>query len=202
MQKLRSTAFLLAASLLPIPSVVAQQKAFASPPTYTAPPVAPAPGSLNWVPQGITALAQGASTRTEFTLDRSTLALVGKLSTLDEPTRNAIARLNGVSVHLYHFPAQTSYNPAALQQVRAELDLPGFKHLVSQANHSGPDGTPTGRTDVWLSMNGMNVSGAVILLTSASTLDLIDVSGDISTLDLLHLRGHFGIPQFSADAAH
>jgi hypothetical protein len=198
----RSTTFLLAASLLSLPAGLAQQKAFDGPPAYTAPPP-PAPGSLNWVPGGLAAIAQQASTKTEFTFDRSTLALVGQLSTLDQPTRDAIARLNGISLHLYRFPAAgsatTSYDPAAVDEIRSELNTPGFNHIVNQGGHQGANGTQAGRTDVWLAMNGVNPKGAVILLSTASSLNLIDISGDISTLDLLHLRGHFGIPQFSTD---
>ncbi len=39
----------------------------------------------------------------------------------------------------------------------------------------------------------------MVLVSSPKDLNLIALNGDISTLDLLHLRGHFGIPRFSGD---
>ena len=38
-----------------------------------------------------------------------------------------------------------------------------------------------------------------VLLVSPKDIDLVTITGDLSPLDLLHLRGHFGIPKFDAD---
>jgi hypothetical protein len=45
----------------------------------------------------------------------------------------------------------------------------------------------------------MDVTGMMVLVSAPKDLNLIALNGDISTLDLLHLRGHFGIPRFSGD---
>ncbi len=39
----------------------------------------------------------------------------------------------------------------------------------------------------------------MVLVSGPKDLNLIALNGDISTVDLLHLRGHFGIPRFSGD---
>jgi hypothetical protein len=39
----------------------------------------------------------------------------------------------------------------------------------------------------------------VVLQTTPRNLTLIALSGDLSPLDLLHLRGHFGIPKSVGD---
>jgi hypothetical protein len=39
----------------------------------------------------------------------------------------------------------------------------------------------------------------VILLSDAQNFDLIALTGNLSPVDLLHLRGHFGIPKFDGD---
>ena len=39
----------------------------------------------------------------------------------------------------------------------------------------------------------------MVLISKPKDLNLIALNGDISTVDLLHLRGHFGIPRFSGD---
>ena len=43
-------------------------------------------------------------------------------------------------------------------------------------------------------MDGVNVRGAVVLSETATSLTLVTAAGNLSPVDLLHLRGHFGIP--------
>ncbi len=160
----------------------------------------PAPDALTWVPQGMGALAQQASWHTDFTFDRSMLALAGSLYGLDEPTRQSLARLNGISVHSYRFPSPGAYDPATVDAVRAQYNALGWKHLVASKSKLAAGGYATGQTDLWVATKGMNVAGCAILLAGPSNLNLIAVSGDLSTVDLLRLRGHFGIPRFDDDA--
>lgn len=176
--------------------------------SYSAPatPVAPANGavstgadSLNWVPQGITSLAQQARFHTDITFDRSMLALAGDLSSMDAPTRASLARLNGISVHTYQFAVSGAYDPGVLESIRAQYGALGWKHISSQSSAVAPGATP-GRTDFWIDTHGVNVAGGAVLLAGPTSVNLIVVSGDISTLDLLHLRGHFGIPRFPDNA--
>jgi hypothetical protein len=39
----------------------------------------------------------------------------------------------------------------------------------------------------------------VLLVAGEKNLNLVAINGELSPLDLLHLRGHFGIPKFSGD---
>lgn len=165
----------------------------------SAPPDSVGSDSLGWVPQGMAALAQQASWHTDLTFDRSMLALAGDLSTLDAPARASLARLNGISVHSYRFAAPGVYDPGILASVRAQYSALGWKHIPTQSR-PGEAGYSSGQTDFWINTHGINVAGAAILLQSPTSVNLIAVSGDISTLDLLHLRGHFGIPRFPDDA--
>jgi hypothetical protein len=45
----------------------------------------------------------------------------------------------------------------------------------------------------------VNVRGAVLLAETPRSLVLVTLKGDLSPIDLLHLRGHFGIPRFDGD---
>ncbi len=211
---MRILALLLA---LALPAVApAQQSARqpqAPPPGFS---IAPPPqyDALTLIPQGLAALNQQASWHTDFTFDRSLLALAGNFTGVDDRTRQTIARLNGVAVHLYRFSAPGAYDSASVDAVRAEYNSLGWKHVVTankfpdvQGSQSGYGGAPgefipsgPGRTDVWLESHGVNFAGVAILLAGQRSVNLITVSGDISTLDLLHLRGHFGIPRFPDDA--
>jgi hypothetical protein len=65
----------------------------------------------DWVPLGIEALGQNASSRSDFTLNHSMLVLASKLDKNDDgDLRRVIAGVNGVSVHSYRFSQSGTYN--------------------------------------------------------------------------------------------
>lgn len=146
----------------------------------------------NWVPQGLDALGRHASFHSDFTFDRQMLGLVSGL-TGDEETQRIVAKLRGISVHVYRYPEPGLYDPAALNTVRMQYRDRGWKHLF--ADQSNATTTHPGRTDLWIRYDHDNVEGMVLLLENRTDLDLIVVNGTLSPLDLMHLRGHFGIPR-------
>jgi len=153
---------------------------------------------MSWVPRGFEALGQRAAFHTDFTFDRSMLQLAGYfVGDADPDTRNAIAKLNGISVHSYHFAAPGLYDPRALDLIRRQYEASGWKHLV--AAHAKGDPFNAGQTDLWINFAHMDVTGMMVLFAGPKDLNLIAFNGDISTVDLLHLRGHFGIPRFPGD---
>jgi hypothetical protein len=151
---------------------------------------------LGWVPQGMEALGRTAAFHTDFTFDRSMLQLASGMweGPGDPALTEAISRLDGISVHSYHYAAAGMYDPRLLDAVRRQYTRMGWQHLVTA--HSASTG---GATDLWISFYHMRATGAVVLFQSATNLNLIAFSGNLSPLDLLHLRGHFGIPRFPGD---
>ncbi len=153
---------------------------------------------LDWTPSALSRLSAQAATKSSFTLDRSMLAVAsGMISDSDPETRQAIGKIDGVSVHLLRFGAAGITDQAQVEALREAYHQRGWKHLVTTTNAGGPvhDGT----TDVWVTMEGVNVRGAVVLVESPRNLTLVTLKGDLSPVDLLHLRGHFGIPRFEDD---
>jgi hypothetical protein len=142
------------------------------------------------VPEGIAALGQNASSRTEFTLDHSMLALASKLDK-DEDLRRVIAGVNGVSVHSFHFPGAVWYDPALMDSINQQYRDAGWQHLVNK--HKSSDGGLT--TDLWVHLDQTSIRDIAVLLVGAKDLNFVSVSGSITPLDLLHLSGHFGIPK-------
>jgi hypothetical protein len=47
-------------------------------------------------------------------------------------------------------------------------------------------------------MDHGNFDGVVLMVANERTVNLVVIDGVISPLDLMHLRGHFGIPRFEA----
>jgi len=170
----------------------------AAPPDQSTAPVYEGPVVVDWTPPALAWLSTRASAKESFTLDRAMLAAAaGMLPDDDAETRQAINRLDGVSVRLLRFPDDGSIDENAVDSIRAAYHLRGWKHLVTTTTAGGPvhDGT----TDVWLVLDGVNVRGAVVLAETPKSLTLVTVAGNVNPVDLLHLRGHLGIPRYPGD---
>jgi uncharacterized protein DUF4252 len=133
-----------------------------------------------------------------FTLDRNMLAAAAALvPDNDQQDRMAIRKLDGVSVNTMRFNDTGVPDEGAVDSIRDAYHLRGWKHLVTSTRAGGP--IHSGSTDVWVVMDGVTVKGAVILAETPRSLTLVTVAGNIDPVDLLHLRGHFGIPRFDGD---
>ena len=151
----------------------------------------------SWIPQGMEALGRHASLANSFTFDKSMLDVANNFVG-DDDTRRIVAKLRGISVHTYRYPEPGLYDPAILDSVRAQYHDRGWKHLVTKQSNAAAE--HPGRTDVWVRFAHGNVEGMVLLVATEKNVDLVAVNGTLSPLDLLHLRGHFGIPRFSGDS--
>lgn len=124
-------------------------------------------------------------------------AMAGIEGRMDPETRQAWAKLDGVTVNLLRFGPGGIPNEPAVEALRAAYHVRGLKHLVTSTGSGGP--MHSGATDLWLVLDGVNVKGAVILGETAKSVTLVTVKGDISPADLFRLRGHFGIPKFDSN---
>jgi hypothetical protein len=166
---------------------------------------APAPASpdigsaiLEWTPPALAELGGQALAKESFTLDRTMLAAAaGLMPDSDADLRQTVAKLDGVSVHILRFAVDGQADPAQIEAIREAYHLRGWKHVLSSTNLGGADHSDI--TDVWLVLDGANVRGGVVLVEGPKSLTLATVAGDLSPVDLLHLRGHFSIPRFEDD---
>src|SRR5581483_11156456 len=157
------------------------------------------PVPLEWEPPALEELSRMAPVKSSFTLDRNLLAAAaGILPDSDADDRRVIRKLDGISVHNLRFPDTGIPDGAAVESIRAAYHLRGWKHLVTTGRTGGPVRDEI--TDVWVVMDGVNWRGAVILAETPRSLTLVTVAGYLSPIDLLHLRGHFGIPRFDGDS--
>lgn len=165
------------------------------------PPAAAPPASaivLDWTPPALAVLSAQAAAKSSFTLDRTMLtAAAGLTGDMDDATRQAIAKLDGVSVNVLRFADTGMADPAQIETIREAYHQRGWKHMLTTTGGESPLHNAT--TDVWVVMEGTNLRGAVVLVQGAKTLTLATVKGNLSPTDLLHLRGHFGIPRFEGD---
>ena len=157
----------------------------------------PAAVDLGWTPPALAELGRHAEVKSEFTLDRSMLAAaVGLVPDADDELKQAAAKLDGVSVNVLRFGAPVVPDPVQLDALRDAYHLRGWKHLVNTT--SATESTRRETTDIWLAMDGSNVRGGVVMVEGPRSLTLVTAAGNLSPLDLLRLRGHFGIPRFES----
>jgi hypothetical protein len=157
-----------------------------------------APVPLDWTPPALDRLNSEAAVKSSFTLDRNLLNIAaGMVPDSEAEDRQIIRKLDGVSVHTMRFGDAGIPDEGAVDSIRAAYHLRGWKHLVTTTKAGGP--VHNGTTDVWFVMDGVNVRGAVILAETPKSLTLVTVAGNLNPVDLLHLRGHFGIPRFDSD---
>ena len=153
---------------------------------------------LEWTPPSLAELGGQAVAKENFTLDRTMLAAAaGLMPDSDADLRETVAKLDGVSVHVLRFANDGQADPEQIEAIREAYHLRGWKHVLSSTNLGGADRSDI--TDVWLVMDGANVRGGVVLVDSPKSLTLATVAGNLSPVDMLHLRGHFGIPRFDSD---
>jgi hypothetical protein len=156
------------------------------------------PVPLEWTPPALAQLKAQATVKESFTLDRTLLGFAaGMVPDSQLEDRHVIQKLDGVSVHLMRFGDAGVPDQGAVASIRAAYHLRGWKHLVTTARSGGSVHSAT--TDVWVVMDGTNVRGAVVLAETPRSLTLVTVAGNLSPIDLLHLRGHFGIPRFDGE---
>jgi hypothetical protein len=167
-------------------------------------------------PQGLDALAARATLHSDLTFDESMLHAASQI--MPDEDRPIIAKLRSITVHNFKYSA-VGYDPAALEAVRAQYGGHGWNHLVTKQTHppAQPDASTTAavgpaapmaaapkpfdptRTDVWVRMDRGNFDGMVVLVANSRNVNVVVIDGMISPLDLLHLRGVFGIPKFGGD---
>jgi hypothetical protein len=149
------------------------------------------PPPQNWFPQEIETLGQNATSRTEFTLDHSMLVMASRMGREDDSLQHVIAGVDGVSVHHFRYPRVGMYDPRLLNAVRHDFSEAGWVHV---GNAHEKYGYPRA-TDLWIRLEHNTIRNIAVLFARDNQVNLVEVSGSISPLDLLHLAGHFGIPR-------
>lgn len=156
------------------------------------------PVVLDWTPPSLLPLSSAAAVRSNLTLDRNMLNMAAVLMPDADPqTKQAINHVDGVSVHVLQFGASGIPDEGQVAAVRDAYHLRGWKHVVTSSVVHGV--LHDAITDLWVVMDGVNIRGAVVLAETPKSVTLVTIAGNLSPVDLLHLRGHFGIPDFKSD---
>jgi hypothetical protein len=128
------------------------------------------------------------ATHTAFTFDRQMLAAI-----LGE---KPVASLNGITVESYRYHEPAFYIPESMDALRANFSAAGWKHLVEASKNPRQSAEPAKPiTDMWFHFNGTDIDGLTVLIRAPREMSVVELSGLLRPLDLVHLGGHFGIPK-------
>ena len=163
-------------------------------PTVPAGPAGPesSPFEPVGVPEALAGLTSQPGSHTAFTFDRDMLqGVLGQQA----------AGLNAITVQNYRYREPAFYVPEALAALRASYYAAGWKHLVEANVPAREQVSPVKPiTDVWLHYRGAEIDDVAVLIRAPKQMNVVEVSGLLRPLDLLHLGGHFGIPKVDPGA--
>lgn len=147
-------------------------------------------------PQAFGSIVRQPPQSSSFTLDRSMLAATDGFFNGNPDGRRIAAGLNSVTFTNFHYHDFANYDGAAFGSLNAAYEAAGFRHLVNANQNSRAPML----TDLWLRTQGTMVTNVVVLTRGDRNMNAISVDCNLRPLDLLHLSGHFGIPQVDANA--
>jgi hypothetical protein len=152
------------------------------------------------ISQNLNDLANQPSTHMSMTFDRSMLRQAQ--SFIDNTDfKRAAGALNSITVDTYHYHEPAFYTPETMGAIIATYHAAGWKHLVNANATPAQSAQPRATmTDLWLHFNGAEIDDVTVLVRAPRDMNLIQVSGALRPLDLVHLSGHFGIPKVDPNA--
>lgn len=147
-------------------------------------------------PQAFASIVHQPPQSSSFTLDRSMLGATDGFFNGNPDGRRIVAGLNSITFTNFRFRDYATYDGAAFGSLNAAYEAAGFHHMVNANQNSRAPML----TDLWLRTQGSMVTSVVVLTRGDRNMNAISVDCNLRPLDLLHLSGHFGIPQVDANA--
>jgi hypothetical protein len=140
-------------------------------------------------------LASSPATRTAFTFDRD------MLQSLEGVIGGGTAALNSVTVENYRYREPAFYIPENMAALTATYNAAGWKHLVDPRPNPRDGSAPQHpMTDLWLHFANTEIDHVTVMIRAPRQMSVIEVTGVLRPLDLVHLSGHFGIPKIDPGA--
>jgi hypothetical protein len=150
------------------------------------------------VADALAGLTSEHATHTSITFDRDMLQAAGGLF---GDGSGPVAGLNSITVENFHYHEPAFYIPENMHALVAAYDAAGWKHLVEQHPSARDAAAPhKPLTDLWLHFSGPEIDDVAVLVRGPKQMSVIEVSGVLKPLDLVHLSGHFGIPKVDPGA--
>jgi hypothetical protein len=100
----------------------------------------------------------------------------------------AINGLKGIYVRVYNFEKENEYNIADVDQIRAQLQAPGWEKLANAR-----------KVDVYTMFTGDTMSGIAVVVSESKSIAVVNVIGPIDIDLLVELSGKMNIPRIELE---
>lgn len=151
------------------------------------------PARLNF--EKLAALEAKARDVVEVNVDGKLLELAKRVMTkVDDPdaqkVADAISGLKAVYVRVYNFERENEYNMADVDEIRAQLNSPGWERLANVRSKRNNQ-----KVDVFTMFTGNIMSGVAVVISDSKSVALVNVIGPIDIETLVELGGKMNIPK-------
>jgi len=106
----------------------------------------------------------------------------------------AINGLKGIYVRVYRFQNENEYNPADIDEIRAQLNAPGWQRVANVRSKKNNQ-----KVDVYTMFTGDMMSGVAVLVTESKSVALINIVGPIDLEMLTEISGKMSIPKIELE---
>jgi len=106
----------------------------------------------------------------------------------------AITGLQAIYVRAYTFENENEYNPADMDDIRAQLQSPGWQKLANVRSKKNNQ-----KVDVYTMFTGDVMSGVAVVMSEAKTIAVVNVIGPIDIDMLAELGGRLDIPRMDLE---
>lgn len=106
----------------------------------------------------------------------------------------AIKDLKAIYVRVYNFENENEYNTADVEEIRAQLQNPGWERLANVRSKKNNQ-----KVDVYTMFTGDVMSGVAVVVSESKSIALVNVIGPIDIDLLMELSGKMNIPQIDIE---
>jgi hypothetical protein len=106
----------------------------------------------------------------------------------------AIRELKGIYVRVYNFENENEYNVADVDEIRAQLNAPGWERLANVRSKKNNQ-----KVDVYTMFTGDVMSGVAVVVSESKSIALVNVIGPIDIDLLMELSGKMNIPKIEIE---
>lgn len=106
----------------------------------------------------------------------------------------AISGLKAIYVRVYTFANENEYNVADVDEIRAQLNAPGWERLANVRSKRNNQ-----KVDVFTMFTGDQMSGVAVVVSEAKSVALINVIGPIDIDLLAEMSGRMNIPRIEIE---
>ena len=106
----------------------------------------------------------------------------------------AISGLKAIYVRVYNFAGENEYNTADVEEIRAQLNSPGWERLANVRSKKNNQ-----KVDVFTMFTGDVMSGVAVVVSDSKSIALVNVIGPIDIDLLAEMSGKMNIPKIEIE---